>query len=67
MIYVMPNGDIKRASGMLAALLIKRGARPLELKPINLVYAIEREGSDGASTIPKPKRSRKPRSSQREI
>jgi hypothetical protein len=67
MFYVMPNGDIKRATGILAALLVKRGGRPLELKPINLIYAIERERSVGASTIPKPKRSRKPRSGKGEV
>jgi hypothetical protein len=65
--YIMSDGTIKRASDVLAAELIKRGARELKLQPITIDYGNQTGGSTGALEVPKPRRSSGSRSRKRKV
>lgn len=58
-IIVMPDGDIKRVSNMVAELLILNGGRKIELKPIELkTNTNEGSRSIGTSEVPKSRKRR---------
>jgi hypothetical protein len=58
-IIVMPEGEIKKVSNMVAELLILNGGRKLELKPIEL-KSNTNEGSRsiGTGEVPKSRKRR---------
>jgi len=67
-IIVMPDGDIKKVSNMVAELLILNGGSKLELKPIELnINNNEGSRSIGISEIPKPRKRRINRRSEGKI
>jgi hypothetical protein len=67
-IIVMPDGDIKKVSNMVAELLKLNGGRKLELKPIELnINNNEGTRSIGISEIPKSRKRRIYRGSEGKI
>jgi|694.fasta_scaffold92548_4 hypothetical protein len=62
---VMPDGKIKQANGLVRKYLLSIGGRELILQPINLNYENQTRGSSGTSEVPKPRRGRKPRRSEK--
>jgi hypothetical protein len=66
--YIMADGTIKRASDMVAELLKLNGGRRLELKPIELnINNNEGSRSIGTGEVPKPRKRRINRGSERKI
>jgi len=58
-IIVMPDGDIKKVSNMVAELLILNGGRRIQLKPIELnINKNEGERSIGTGEVPKSRKRR---------
>lgn len=67
-VIVMPEGEIKKVSNMVAELLILNGGRKLELKPIELnINNNEGSRSIGISEIPKSRKRRINRGSEGKI
>jgi hypothetical protein len=67
-IIVMPDGDIKNVSNMVAELLIYNGGRRIELKPIELnTKTNEGSRSIGTGEVPKPRKRRIYRGSEGKI
>jgi hypothetical protein len=61
----MPDGKIKEANGLVKKYLLSIGGRELILQPINFNYENETRRSDGISEIPKSRRGRKSRRSEK--
>jgi hypothetical protein len=67
-VIVMPEGEIKKVSNMVAELLILNGGRRLELKPIELnINKNEGARSIGTGEVPKLRKRRIRRGSEGKI
>ena len=67
-IIVMPDGDIKKVSNMVAELLIINGGRRIAIKPIELnINNNEGSRSIGTGEVPKPRKRRINRRSEGKI